>query len=139
MTLTGTNSYTGGTTISGGTLQLGNAGGTGTIVGAITDNGVLQFSRTDTALALSGNITGTGSVVQLAANTGTVTLSGINTYSGVTTVNAGTLQAGSTTALKRKLRFHGERGDLKPQWELQHDRFIGRHRHGERQRRRSHP
>ena len=33
-------------------------------MGNITDNGVLQFNRTDTALTLSGNITGTGSVVQ---------------------------------------------------------------------------
>ena len=135
--LTGTNTYTGGTTISGGTLQLGNAGATGSIVGNITDNGVLQFNRTDTGLTLSGNITGTGSVVQ--AGTGTVTLSGTNTYSGVTTVSAGTLQAGSVTGLSANSAFYGERGDLEPEWFLQHHRFFGRHRHGDRQRRRRPP
>ena len=66
---------------------------------------MLQFSRTDTTLNLSGNITGTGSVVQLAANTGTVTLVGTNSYSGVTTVNAGTLRAGSTTGLSPNSAF----------------------------------
>ena len=47
--LTAANTYTGGTTISGGTLQLGNGGTTGSIVGNITDNGVLEFNRTDAA------------------------------------------------------------------------------------------
>ena len=97
LTLTGTNLYTGGTTISGGTLQLGNATATGSITGNITDNGTLKLNRSDTGLTLSGNIIGTGSVVQ--AGLGTVTLSGINSYSGVTTVSGGTLQAGSVTAL----------------------------------------
>ena len=48
--LTATNTYSGGTTISAGTLQLGNAGITGSIVGNIADNGVLQFNRTDAGL-----------------------------------------------------------------------------------------
>ena len=82
---------------------MGNATATGSIVGNITDNAVLQFNRTDTALNLAGNISGTGSVVQ--AGTGTVTLSGINTYSGVTTVSAGTLQAGSLSALSANSDF----------------------------------
>ena len=64
LTLTGTNLYTGGTTISAGTLQLGNGAATGSIMGNITDNGLLQFNRSDTALNLAGNISGTGSVIQ---------------------------------------------------------------------------
>ena len=103
LTLTGSNIYMGGTTISTGILQLGNATATGSIVGNITDNAVFQFNRTDTALNLAGNISGAGSVVQ--AGTGTVTLSGINTYSGVTTVSAGTLQAGSLSALSANSDF----------------------------------
>ena len=39
--LTGNNTYTGGTTISTGTLQIGNGGTTGNIVGDVTDNGTL--------------------------------------------------------------------------------------------------
>ena len=102
--LTGTNTYSGGTTISAGTLQLGNGGATGSIVGNITDNGVLEFNRTDAGLTLGGNISGTGSVIQ--AGTGSaVTLSGTNTYTGVTTVSAGTLQAGSLSALSANSDF----------------------------------
>ena len=101
--LTAANTYSGRTTISAGTLQLGNGGITGSIVGNVVDNGALQFNRTDAGLNLAGNITGTGSVIQ--AGTGTVTLSGTNTYSGVTTVSAGTLLAGSTTALSVNSAF----------------------------------
>ena len=101
--LTGNNLYTGGTTISGGTLQLGNATASGSITGNILDNAILNLNRSDTALNLSGAISGTGSVVQ--AGTGTVTLSGTNNYSGVTSVNAGTLQAGSVTAFSAASNF----------------------------------
>ena len=59
LVLTGTNTYTGGTTIGAGTLQIGNGGGTGSIVGAITDNGILDVNRSGT-LTLSA-ITGSGS------------------------------------------------------------------------------
>ena len=45
--LTGANTYTGGTTISAGTLQVGNGGTTGSIAGNVTDNGVLAFNRSD--------------------------------------------------------------------------------------------
>ena len=129
--LTAANIYSGGTTISTGTLQLGNAGVTGSIVGNIVDNGALEFNRTDAGLNVVGNISGTGSVIQ--AGTGTVTLSGTNIYSGVTTVSAGTLQAGSTTALSAALRFHGQ-CDLKPQWVLRRHWFFSRQRHRDQQR-----
>ena len=69
--LTAANTYTGGTTISGGILQLGNGG---SITGPIVDNATLSFNRTDATLNLTGNITGTGSVVQ-AGSGSTVTLS----------------------------------------------------------------
>ncbi|MET3654908.1 beta strand repeat-containing protein, partial [Dyella japonica] len=39
LVLTGANSYTGGTTIAAGTLQLGNGGSTGSLVGEVIDNG----------------------------------------------------------------------------------------------------
>ena len=45
--LAGNNTYTGGTTISGGTLQLGNGGTSGSVVGNIVDNALLVFNRSD--------------------------------------------------------------------------------------------
>jgi fibronectin-binding autotransporter adhesin len=87
--LAGNNTYGGGTTIdTGTTLQLGNGGTTGSIVGSITDNGTLTFNRTD-LMPLIGTISGTGDIVQLGS--GTTTLHGANSYSGTTTVQSGAL------------------------------------------------
>ncbi|MBO9517395.1 MAG: autotransporter-associated beta strand repeat-containing protein [Porphyrobacter sp.] len=91
--LTGANSYSGGTVISAGTLQLGAGGTTGSIVGDVANTGTLVFDRSDT-LTFAGAISGSGAVTQ--AGSGTTVLSGANTYTGATTVNAGTLQAGAT-------------------------------------------
>ncbi len=49
LTLTGDNSYNGDTTISAGTLQLGNGGTTGSVARDIVDNGALVFNRSDAA------------------------------------------------------------------------------------------
>ena len=46
--LTANNTYTGGTTISAGRLQLGNGGSSGSIIGNVVDNGTLAFNRVDT-------------------------------------------------------------------------------------------
>ena len=94
--LTGNNTYLGGTTISGGTLQIGNGGTTGSITGNVTDNGTLAFDRSDT-YTFGGAINGKGEVEQ--SGTGTVTLSGTNTYSGGTTITSGTLVVDSAQAL----------------------------------------
>src|SRR5271165_671484 len=80
--------YTGGTTISAGTLQLGNGGTIGSIPGNVTDNGILAFDRSDT-VTFAGVISGTGAVSQNGA--GTVTLTAANSYSGGTNFNAGIL------------------------------------------------
>jgi autotransporter-associated beta strand protein len=55
--LTGNSLYTGGTTISAGTLQLGNGGTSGSIIGDVTNQGVLAINRSD-SLTLSGVISG---------------------------------------------------------------------------------
>ena len=90
--LAGDNTYTGGTTISPGTLQIGNGGTTGSVVGDIVDNGALVFNRSDT-LSFGGVISGTGSLTQ--AGPGTLILTGANTYTGGTTIAGGTLQVGT--------------------------------------------
>ncbi|MBZ9966932.1 autotransporter-associated beta strand repeat-containing protein [Mesorhizobium sp. BR1-1-2] len=90
--LTGDNTYTGGTTISGGTLQLGNGGATGSILGHVVNDGVLAFNRGDVA-SFGGVISGSGAVRQISG--GTTILTGDNTYSGGTTIARGTLQIGN--------------------------------------------
>jgi len=88
--LTGANTYNGSTTISAGTLQIGNGGNTGSLDAnsAIINNGTLTFNRTD-SLLFANAISGTGSLRQ--SGTGTLVLSGDNSYSGLTTVASGTL------------------------------------------------
>ncbi|MCP3399085.1 autotransporter-associated beta strand repeat-containing protein [Bradyrhizobium sp. CCGB20] len=93
--LTGSNSYTGGTTIAAGTLQIGNGGTTGSIVGDVANDGVLAFNRSNT-LTLAVNISGSGSVQQVGS--GTTILTGTNTYSGDTIVSGGRLQFGDGSA-----------------------------------------
>lgn len=95
LTLTGTNSHTGGTTISAGTLAIGDGGTTGSISGDITNNGTLQFNRSD-AVSFAGVISGTGGLTQ--AGNGMLTLTGTSTYSGATTVDAGTLVVNGSIA-----------------------------------------
>ena len=103
LTLSGANTYTGGTTITAGTLQLGNGGTTGSLSAgsAIIDNASLAFDRSNTITEgtdFAGVITGSGGIVQSGAG-GTLVLSGANTFSGGTTITAGTLQMGNAAAL----------------------------------------
>ncbi len=105
--LAGPSSYTRGTTISGGTLQIGAGGTTGSLsnsttsVNTLTDNATLTFNRSDTitqGTQFSPNgITGNGSLVQLGP--GTLVLNAANTYMGNTTVSGGTLQIGNGGSL----------------------------------------
>jgi mucin-19 len=89
ITLSGANTYDGATTIPGGTVRVGAGGATGALgAGAITNNGSLVFNRTGT-VTVAVEISGTGTLEQ--AGTGTTVLEGVNTYSGATTVSAGTL------------------------------------------------
>ncbi len=100
--LTGTNTYTRGTTISAGMLQIGNGGTAGSVAGNIVDNAALAFDRSD-AVTFGGRISGAGSLIQ--AGIGTTILTGANTYTGGTTVDAGTLQMGARNAFSRNSAF----------------------------------
>ena len=89
--LTANNVYTGTTTISAGTLQLGNGGSSGRVAGDVIDNAALVFDRSDVN-PFGGHISGTGAVTQ--AGTGATILTAASTYTGGTTITAGTLQLG---------------------------------------------
>jgi fibronectin-binding autotransporter adhesin len=90
--LTGANSFNGTTTISQGTLQLGNGGTSGSVAGNVTDNGTLAFDQSG-PVTYAGMISGNGALTQMGS--GTLILTGANTYSGATTISSGTLQVGT--------------------------------------------
>jgi len=91
--LTGSNTYSAGTLISGGVLQIGSGGTTGSIAGNVVDNAALTFNRSDT-VTFAGNLSGSGSLTQNGP--GTLILTGTDTRSpGGAAVNAGTLQIGN--------------------------------------------
>jgi autotransporter-associated beta strand protein len=114
-TLSGVNSYSGGTVIDAGTLAVSADNNLGNAVGGLTfGGGTLQFlsafatGRPITLNAgggtidtngnndtLAGNISGTGGLTKIGA--GILTLSGSSNYSGPTDVDAGTLLAGAAT------------------------------------------
>jgi len=118
--LTGSNSYTGGTTVNNGTLNvssdaaLGGTAGPVTIVGGATLQTAATFDFVPTRdIVLSsgtgtldtqgnnntvnGRLSGAGTLVK--SGNGTLTLTGSNSYSGGTTVNGGTLNVVSDAAL----------------------------------------
>ncbi|EAA9370775.1 fibronectin-binding autotransporter adhesin ShdA [Salmonella enterica subsp. enterica serovar Apapa] len=89
--VTGANDYSGGTTITGGTLTADHADSLGS--GDIDNSGVLQVGEGE----LKNTLFGSGSLVK--TGTGELTLSGDNSYSGTTTITDGTLIAASVNAL----------------------------------------
>ena len=95
--LSGTDTYSGPTTINSGTLQigdggatgsLGNGSGSGTGGGTVTNDGALVFDLSSTS-TVPNAIQGTGSLSQIG--TGTTTLTASNSYGGGTFVTSGTL------------------------------------------------
>jgi autotransporter-associated beta strand protein len=121
LVLTGANTYTGGTVINGGVLQVSsesNLGGTagpltlngGTLqtAGALTDSRAVLLGSNGGTIDTDGNndvfsgvftstVAGEGSLTKIGA--GILTLSGLNTYQGGTNVNVGTLQMGANNVM----------------------------------------
>ncbi|EIY0398288.1 fibronectin-binding autotransporter adhesin ShdA [Salmonella enterica subsp. enterica serovar Livingstone] len=89
--VTGDNDYSGGTTISDGTLTADHADSLGS--GDIDNSGVLKVGEGE----LENTLSGSGSLVK--TGTGELTLSGDNSYSGGTTISGGTLTADHADSL----------------------------------------
>ncbi|MBH0646942.1 fibronectin-binding autotransporter adhesin ShdA [Salmonella enterica] len=89
--VTGANDYSGGTTITGGTLTADHADSLGT--GTIANSGVLQVGEGE----LENTLSGSGSLVK--TGTGELTLNGDNDYSGGTTIDDGVLIADNADSL----------------------------------------
>lgn len=98
--LSGTNNYAGTTTISGGTLQIGNDGASGSLPsGAVVNNAALRFDRTGTLL-VPNDISGSGGItIDCPIDAGTVVFSGNNRFTGSVTVNSGALRITNSSAL----------------------------------------
>jgi fibronectin-binding autotransporter adhesin len=95
VTITGTNNYGAGTTIDAGTtLQLGAGGSSGTLgYGTVANSGTLVFDLSSPTVftnVITDGANPPGSVVQIGS--GTLDLTGANTYTGSTTVSNGTLE-----------------------------------------------
>jgi autotransporter-associated beta strand protein len=90
--------FSGTLTIFAGTARIGDGATNGLFSGNTTVNGggTLAFDRSD-ASSYSGTISGAGAVVKV--NTGAMTLTASNSYSGSTTLFAGTLVADHASAL----------------------------------------
>lgn len=130
--LTGSNTYTGATTVAQGTLKIGN-GTTGSISGssslAVHQTGTLILDSPDISIlthsiandgmvvleesafenyTFSGSINGAGSITKTGANT--LTLGGTNTYAGITVVAGGILRTESQTSIPNGSAIQVDKG-----------------------------
>ncbi len=116
LTLTGDNSYSGGTTIAAGTLRVN-----GMILGDVVDNGTLIFGNA-VATNYAGSITGSGNVS--AQGAGLLTLTGNSNYGGATTISGSggllvtggtdiTYGGGTTLSGGTASRERGQHGDFR--------------------------
>jgi autotransporter-associated beta strand protein len=102
--LTGANTYSGGTTISNGTLQVGSGLVNGTLPGNVNlavSNTTLTFMvATNTSLTYNGAISGSGSLVENGNGYGgTLNLNGVNNFTNSVTITAGALWITNAGAL----------------------------------------
>lgn len=89
------NSYSGGTVIQGGTLQVGDGAVDATLPDGVENNAALVFNVA--SINAANSIAGTGGVAKTGP--GALTLGGASTYAGLTTVTEGSLHVTSSTAL----------------------------------------
>jgi endo-1,4-beta-xylanase len=129
--LTGANTYAGATTLTAGTLQIGNNSAAATLgSGPVTNDATLRFHRSDSTHVVGNSISGAGQL-EFGAFTGPATaiteLSGANTFTGGVTVHSGGLRIRNSGALgtgnkliyltgvnnyKSRLILNGSTGDI---------------------------
>ena len=122
LVLDGENTYSGATTISEGKL----VGNTNTIPGAVvtTLGTELLIEQDDSEGDLTGDVTGSGSLVKLGSKT--VTLKGTNTYSGGTFIDEGTLSGDTDSIPDQSVTFTETFEAMKSELEFDQD-FDGVH------------
>lgn len=110
LTLNGMNTYSGGTTLNAGTLQIGDGGTSGSLgTGNVINNGNLILNRSDNVI-VTNNISGTGGLTH--SGVGSTTLLGNNSYSGGTIVNSGSLIIGTSQALSQNSNYFVNAGAI---------------------------
>jgi len=125
-TLTGSNSFSGGTVVSAGVLAIGNGGTTGSLAGDVATSGTIAFNRSD-ASTFGGVISGTGGLRKQGG--GRLTLTAAQSYTGATTVTGGHAHGRGGRHVQRcdagldRLRSRPRLCRL-----LRHDRVAHRHR-----------
>ena len=101
VSLKATNTYTGNTSESSGTLQIGGAGllGNGSYAGNISigSGNILEFSSSANQ-TFAGTVSGSGLLTKDTSSSSTLTLAGTVSYTGATTISAGKLVLPSTAA-----------------------------------------
>jgi autotransporter-associated beta strand protein len=97
LTLSGNNTYSGTTTINAGTVEISTTGllGGGSYAGNIVNTGAFLISSNSNQ-TLSGAISGIGALTKNGSST--LTLTGNNSYNGMTTINAGTIRLQNTAS-----------------------------------------
>jgi autotransporter-associated beta strand protein len=111
LTLAADNAFTGLTTISGGTLQIGTGGSSGAVTGGIvlSNAASVVFDRA-TDLTYAGSISGTGSLTKRGA--GSLTLSGSNLFAGGISISGGSLLTTNINSLASAKAFTIDGGTL---------------------------
>src|SRR5687768_3870119 len=113
VTLTSASYTTNGSFTVSGTLQLSSSSMT---LGDLQGNGIITMSSGTGTLTIGSNnssttfsgVIGTGAIALTKNGTGVLTLSGSNTYTGVTTITAGTIKLGNPVALGSALSISGD-------------------------------